>query len=133
MAMVALLSTATLAFPAFPATGARQSMGHSLIMAGSSDRGGGDTSSAVCRRDAFKAFLGVAASPLLFSTTANAKDDPALKGTKEDPDFVKCVSDCVYFCTKQKQPAKSRTECIPECRKSCAKTKAQQLVGRPRE
>ncbi len=52
--------------------------------------------------------------------------DPALKGTKNDPEFQACLSKCVYDCTKPKgAEQKSRGECLPECKKTCAKTKEQ--------
>jgi hypothetical protein len=61
-----------------------------------------------------------------------AKEDPSLKGTKLDPAFEACLSQCMYECTKPKgAEQKSRKECLPECRKSCATTKAQMLKGEP--
>ena len=52
--------------------------------------------------------------------------DPALKGTKSDPEFQACLSKCIYDCTKPKgAEQKSRGECLPECKKTCAKTKEQ--------
>lgn len=64
---------------------------------------------------------------------AFAKDvDPALKGTKKDPEFEKCLSECMYECTKPKGvEQKSRAECLPECKKECAKNKAQLMIGTP--
>ncbi len=60
-----------------------------------------------------------------------AKDvDPALKGTKSDPAFQGCLSECVYECTKPKgTEQKSRAECIPECKAKCATSKAQLMLG----
>eukprot|EP00903_Cladosiphon_okamuranus_P019094 g17571.t1 len=85
------------------------------------------------RKDAIGAVFGaVAASSFAFVAAADAKDDPALKGTKADPEFVTCLSDCIYYCTKDKEQSRSRQECIPECRKTCAKTKAQGMIGAPR-
>jgi hypothetical protein len=52
--------------------------------------------------------------------------DPSIKGTKSDPEFQNCLSQCVYECTKPKgAEQKSRGECLPECKTKCAKTKAQ--------
>lgn len=62
---------------------------------------------------------------------ANAADD-SLKGSKKDPAFESCLSKCMYTCTKPKgDEQKSRSECLPECKKSCATTKAQLLKGVP--
>ena len=73
----------------------------------------------------------IAASPVL---PAQAKDtDPAIKGTKEDPKYQACLSSCIYDCTKPKgDEQKSRSECIPECKKTCATTKAQLMTGSPK-
>ena len=59
--------------------------------------------------------------------SANAKEiDPAVKGTKSDPEFQACLSKCVYDCTKPKgAEQRSRGECLPECKTKCAKTKEQ--------
>lgn len=84
------------------------------------------------RRDVLGAVFGVAASSFAFVAAADAKDDPALKGTKSDPEFVTCLSECIYYCTKSKEQSRSRQECIPECRQTCAKTKAQGMIGNPR-
>ena len=64
---------------------------------------------------------------------ASAKEiDPALKGTKKDPAYEACVSACLYDCTKPKgSEQKSRQECIPECKKKCATTKQQLMIGDP--
>ena len=58
---------------------------------------------------------------------ASAKEvDPAVKGTKSDPEFQACLSKCMYDCTKPKgAEQKSRGECLPECKKTCATTKQQ--------
>jgi hypothetical protein len=62
---------------------------------------------------------------------ANAADD-SLKGTKKDPAFEACLGKCMYECTKPKgSEQKSRAVCLPECKKSCATTKAQLLKGQP--
>jgi hypothetical protein len=58
--------------------------------------------------------------------------DPKLKGTKNDPAFESCLSQCIFECTKPKgEEQKSRKECIPECRKTCATTKEQLMNGKP--
>ena len=63
---------------------------------------------------------------------ANAADSDAVKGTKKDPAFEACLSKCMYECTKPKgTEQKSRSECLPECKRSCATTKAQLLLGDP--
>mmetsp|Transcript_5071 Transcript_5071/g.8309 ORF Transcript_5071/g.8309 Transcript_5071/m.8309 type:complete len:129 (-) Transcript_5071:240-626(-) len=74
-------------------------------------------------------FMGAAMTPL----PASAKEvDPALKGTKADPSYETCVSQCLYECTKPKgDEYKTRSECIPECKKKCATTKQQLMVGTP--
>jgi hypothetical protein len=60
------------------------------------------------------------------------KIDPAVKGTKKDPGYESCVSQCMYDCTKPKgNEQKSRSECLPGCKKECATTKAQLMVGTP--
>jgi len=58
---------------------------------------------------------------------AYAKEvDPSIKGTKADPEFQACLSQCMYECTKPKgAEQKSRGECLPECKSKCATTKAQ--------
>lgn len=61
-----------------------------------------------------------------------AEVDPAVKGTKKDPAYEACVSQCLYECTKPKgDEQKSRAECIPECKKKCATTKEQLMKGTP--
>ena len=85
------------------------------------------------------AFLSTAASSVLLlgaggsAPAAHAATvDPALKGTKNDPAFQACLSQCMYDCTKPKgAEQKSRTECLPECKQKCATTKAQLLKGTP--
>lgn len=69
----------------------------------------------------------------MVSTPSFAKDvDPKLKGTKKDPAFEACLSQCMYECTKPKgSEQKSRAECLPECKRSCATTKEQRLLGTP--
>ena len=70
---------------------------------------------------------------IVSSTMSWAKDvDPELKGTKKDPDFEACLSKCLYDCTKPKGvEQRSRKECLPECKKTCAKTKEQLMLGKP--
>jgi hypothetical protein len=64
--------------------------------------------------------------------SARAETDPMLKGTKKDPSFEACLSKCMYECTKPKgAEQKSRAECLPECKKGCAKTKEQLMLGQP--
>lgn len=81
-------------------------------------------------------FLGAAAAAAITMTPisdALAKEvDPALKGTKQDPEYQTCISTCVYECTKPKgAETKLRQECIPECKAKCATTKQQLMVGTP--
>lgn len=68
------------------------------------------------------------------SESACAKDSgDALKGTKKDPAFEKCLSLCMYDCTKPKgSEQKSRSECLPECKEKCATSKEQLLKGEPK-
>jgi preprotein translocase subunit SecG len=79
----------------------------------------------------------VAASAVFWTSSllqsASAKDDPAsLKGTKADPEYEACMSTCIYECTKPKGvEQKSRKECIPECKQTCATSKAQLMIGTP--
>lgn len=93
------------------------------------------TSTTVVNRSTF---LATAASTCLAflasSPPAFAKDvDPALKGTKADPEFQACLSQCVYECTKPKgMEQRSRAECLPECKSKCAKTKQQTMTGSPK-
>eukprot|EP00816_Leptocylindrus_hargravesii_P003278 CAMPEP_0196803288 /NCGR_PEP_ID=MMETSP1362-20130617/2638_1 /TAXON_ID=163516 /ORGANISM="Leptocylindrus danicus, Strain CCMP1856" /LENGTH=134 /DNA_ID=CAMNT_0042174747 /DNA_START=68 /DNA_END=472 /DNA_ORIENTATION=+ len=63
-----------------------------------------------------------------------AKDvDPVLKGTKKDPKYEVCVSNCIYECTLPKgDEQKSRSECLPECKKKCATSKEQLMIGTPK-
>lgn len=77
--------------------------------------------------------LGASMAALLSPMAAAAKDiDPSLKGTKKDPEFEACLSKCMYLCTKPKgEEQKSRSECLPECKGSCATTKQQLMTGTP--
>jgi hypothetical protein len=63
---------------------------------------------------------------------SHAATDESVKGTKKDPAFEACLSKCMYTCTKPKGvEQKSRAACLPECKQSCATTKAQLLKGVP--
>jgi len=63
-----------------------------------------------------------------------AKTNPELTGSKNDPKFEACLSKCVYACTKPKvDEQKSRSECLPICKKQCATTDAQLLKGSPKK
>jgi hypothetical protein len=90
-------------------------------------------SSATVDRGAFLASTTASCIALLLSGNfpALAKEvDPALKGTKADPAFQACLSECVYECTKPKgMEQKTRSECIPECKVKCATSKAQLMLG----
>mmetsp|Transcript_20666 Transcript_20666/g.25568 ORF Transcript_20666/g.25568 Transcript_20666/m.25568 type:complete len:157 (+) Transcript_20666:170-640(+) len=87
----------------------------------------------------FQNSLGAAATAILLwgnaVTPADAKEiDPALKGTKGDPEYQLCVSNCLYECTKPKGgEQKSRAVCIPECKEKCATSKEQLLTGTPKK
>jgi len=74
------------------------------------------------------------ASLLFVPSVAFAKDiDPAVKGTKKDPKYESCVSSCMFECTKPKgDEQKSRAECLPGCKKECATTKEQLMIGAPK-
>lgn len=62
----------------------------------------------------------------------SSKIDPAVKGTKKDPGYESCVSQCMYECTKPKgNEQMTRSQCLPGCKKQCATTKAQLMVGTP--
>ena len=78
------------------------------------------------------------AAAAVFTTTASpnpafaAKEvDPAIKGTKADPKYQACLSECMYECTKPKVESKTRAECLPECKTKCATTKQQLMIGTP--
>ncbi len=78
----------------------------------------------------------IASAGIALTTTATpvfAKEiDPAVKGTKQDPAYQACLSTCIFECTKPKgDEQKSRAECIPECKKKCATTKEQLMMGQP--
>jgi hypothetical protein len=75
--------------------------------------------------------VGVSGSALP-ADAADSKIDPAVKGTKKDPGYEACVSQCMYECTKPKgNEQMSRSQCLPGCKKQCATTKAQLMVGTP--
>lgn len=91
-----------------------------------------------CTRDRFLHNVMTAATTIMTTSVISsapvlAKDtDLALKGTKKDPDFEACLSQCMYECTKPKgYEQKSRSVCLPECKQQCAKTKEQLLKGLP--
>eukprot|EP00584_Thalassiosira_punctigera_P005516 CAMPEP_0172527836 /NCGR_PEP_ID=MMETSP1067-20121228/2401_1 /TAXON_ID=265564 ORGANISM="Thalassiosira punctigera, Strain Tpunct2005C2" /NCGR_SAMPLE_ID=MMETSP1067 /ASSEMBLY_ACC=CAM_ASM_000444 /LENGTH=135 /DNA_ID=CAMNT_0013311645 /DNA_START=44 /DNA_END=451 /DNA_ORIENTATION=- len=91
---------------------------------------------AVASRGAFLSSTSAACLTFLgASQPSSAKEvDPALKGTKADPAYQTCLGNCLYDCTKPKgAEQRSRAECIPECKKKCATTKAQLLVGEPKK
>jgi hypothetical protein len=70
--------------------------------------------------------------PMKMMSSAWAKDITSTKGTKEDPAFQACLSQCMYDCTKPKgQEQKTRSECLPECKQKCATNKSQLLRGEP--
>jgi hypothetical protein len=67
---------------------------------------------------------------VLFTSPVWAKE--GAKGTKEDPAFQACLSQCMYDCTKPKgSEQKSRSECLPECKQQCATNKSQLMRGEP--
>lgn len=91
---------------------------------------------AVCdRRAAFLKTATFVGGVLSVPTSALAKDvDPAVKGTKSDPKYQACLSQCIYDCTKPKgDEQKSRGECIPECKQKCATSKEQLMMGTPKK
>jgi hypothetical protein len=62
------------------------------------------------------------------STTAAS----IVTGTKQDPKYEACLSQCMYTCTKPKgYEQKSRAECLPDCKQQCATTKQQLMIGTP--
>lgn len=84
------------------------------------------------RRSVVATLAAAAALGLPLPSYAAKEIDPALKGTKEDPAYQICVSTCMYECTKPKgAEQKSRQECLPECKKKCATTKQQLMIGSP--
>ena len=89
---------------------------------------------AVDRRSAISTVVSSVLATGFGASPAYAKGevDPALKGTKKDPAYEACVSKCLYECTKPKgEEQKSRAECIPECKKTCATSKEQLMTGTP--
>mmetsp|Transcript_1549 Transcript_1549/g.2345 ORF Transcript_1549/g.2345 Transcript_1549/m.2345 type:complete len:136 (+) Transcript_1549:19-426(+) len=93
------------------------------------------TAQPIINRSTFLSTTSAACLTFLSSTPAFAKEvDPSLKGTKKDPAFEGCLSQCMYECTKPKgAEQKSRAECIPECKSKCATTKAQLMKGEPKK
>mmetsp|Transcript_32140 Transcript_32140/g.42372 ORF Transcript_32140/g.42372 Transcript_32140/m.42372 type:complete len:128 (+) Transcript_32140:115-498(+) len=90
-----------------------------------------ETTAAGVGRQAFLSAVLTAPLVASFPWTAQAKEST---GSKEDPDFQNCVSKCVYFCTKPKgAETVSRADCIPGCKKECAKSKEQLLLGKPKQ
>jgi hypothetical protein len=76
--------------------------------------------------------LATATSLMITTPAAWAADDATMKGTKKDPAFEACLSQCMYDCTKPKGiEQRSRMECLPECKSKCATTKAQLMKGVP--
>lgn len=76
---------------------------------------------------------GVTASMFGVSPASAKEENEALKGTKKDPTFEACLSQCIYDCTKPKgAEQKSRKECLPECKQQCATSKNQLLRGDPK-
>lgn len=68
--------------------------------------------------------------PIVFERNVQ---DPALVGTKQDPAYQKCLSQCMYYCTKPKGDAqKSRADCLPECKEKCATSPDQKMLGVPK-
>ena len=90
-----------------------------------------DQSTSVSRFQFLQVMTGAAALTMA-PQISSAKEDSSLKGTKMDPAFEACLSQCMYQCTKPKgTEQKSRKECLPDCKKECATTKAQMLKGEP--
>ncbi|GMI28454.1 hypothetical protein TeGR_g2466 [Tetraparma gracilis] len=80
-----------------------------------------------------RAFL-LSLPPLALASPALAlgpsKPDPALAGTKADPEYQACLSQKLYDCTKPKGgEQRSRGECLAEIKPQCATTKQQLLRG----
>jgi hypothetical protein len=83
-------------------------------------------------RSNFLAVVGGLTASTCVAPSAWAKEDASLKGTKKEPAFEACLSQCMYDCTKPKgNEQKSRKECLPECKQSCATNKNQLLKGEP--
>ena len=52
---------------------------------------------------------------------AKDKSKNDASGTKMDPEYEKCLSKCLYVCTKPKgSETKLRADCLPECKEKCA-------------
>jgi hypothetical protein len=81
-------------------------------------------------RSSFMAVLSAGVCSVASPSIAGAKDVDAVKGTKKDPAFEACLSQSMYECSKPKgAEQKTRAECLQECKKRCATTKAQLLKG----
>ena len=90
-------------------------------------------SEATTRADFLQHVGAVTAAAWATPAWAAGSSDPSLKGTKKDPAYEACVSKCMYECTKPKvEEQKTRQECLPECKKKCATTKEQLLLGTPK-
>ena len=77
-------------------------------------------------------FIGRLLPVVLTLGTAPALAADDLKGTKKDPAYEACLSQCMYTCTKPKgEEQKSRTACLSECKQQCATTKQQLMLGTP--
>jgi hypothetical protein len=73
----------------------------------------------------------VTSSPLIV-TAAESATSNTIAGTKQDPKYEACLSQCMYDCTKPKgMEQKSRAVCLPECKAQCATTKQQLMLGTP--
>lgn len=117
-----------------------QRRGRPLRVANDDDDGVSQADRRLLGRDSFlrralsSSYAGVVACAAFApSSPAFAKTvDPKLVGTKADPKYEACVSQCVYECTKPKgDEQKSRAECIPLCKKQCATNKEQLMIGTP--
>jgi hypothetical protein len=70
--------------------------------------------------------------PVFLVRVPAARATDELKGTKKDPVYEACLSQCMYTCTKPKgEEQKSRTLCLSECKVQCATTKQQLMLGTP--
>ena len=86
----------------------------------------------------FGAACCVAASVAFDATSALAKGGP--EGSKTSKKFETCISTCVFDLTKpapigsgvERLEAIDQKSAISECRKKCAKSKAQLMTGEPK-
>jgi|LauGreSuBDMM15SN_2_FD.fasta_scaffold37200_1 hypothetical protein len=82
----------------------------------------------------------VVASPLGLEVITPRVVHAGEAGTKSDKTFELCVSRCVFEETKpppigstvERLEAKDRKTIVTDCRKGCAKTKAQLMLGEPK-